>query len=102
MLYEKEPPAAEAAALGFTLEEVMSGDVEVWPDNRQTVNVFIAMSTQWRTGSAGAIGLDYGALPSVMEMLGVDAADRPEVFDGLRLMEDAALEEMRSQKGKKQ
>lgn len=69
--------------------------VEVWPDNVQAVNVFVAMGTQWRCGPGGAIGLDYGALPQVLRMTQVPRADWPEVFDLLRVLEDAALEKMR-------
>lgn len=63
-----------------------------------TVNVFVAMGTQWRVGGMGAIGLDYGPLPGVMRMMGVPRKDWPDVFEGIRIMEDAALEEMRKAK----
>ena len=69
--------------------------VEVWPDNVQAVNVFVAMGTQWRCGPGGAIGLDYSALPQVLRLTKVPRADWPEVFDLLRILEDAALEKMR-------
>jgi len=59
------------------------------------VDVFIAMSTQWRVGYVGATGLDYAALPMVMRMAGVLPGDRREVFDQVRVMEDAALSLMR-------
>lgn len=56
------------------------------------------MSTQWRIGNAGAIGLDYSVLPVVMRMTGVMQAERADVFDGIRTMEDVALETMRKNK----
>jgi len=61
------------------------------------VNTLMAMSTQWRTaGMAGdAVGLDYGALPTVLRMGGVPRKDWPAVFDDLRVMEEAALVAMR-------
>lgn len=65
---------------------------EVWSDNLETVNVFIAMGTQWRAGMGGATGLDYSALPAVMDFVGVAKKARSAVFDGLRTMEEAALE----------
>jgi hypothetical protein len=83
----------------LTLEEASGPGVEVWPDNLQAVNVFIAMATQWRVGPAGAVGLDYAALEPVMRMTGVPPGDVADVFGGVRIMEDAALEAMR--KGKK-
>jgi hypothetical protein len=78
----------------LTIEEASGPPVGVWPDNAPTIAVFIAMSTQWRVGMAGATGLDYNALPVVMRMHGIPAADRSVVFEGIREMEDAALGKM--------
>jgi hypothetical protein len=80
---------------GLTVEEASGPPVEVWPDNSDAVNVFIASGTQWRSGPAGLTGLDYGVLPTVMRMVGVPRPKWPDVFDGIRTMEDAALERMR-------
>jgi hypothetical protein len=80
------------------MDEASGSAVEIWPDNAQAVNVFIAMSTQWRSGFAGPTGLDYNALPVVMRLAGVPAGERSEVFDALRVLEDAALETMRAKK----
>jgi hypothetical protein len=55
------------------------------------------MSTQWRWTSgmeSRRAGFDYGALPAVYEGLGVPKKMRQEVFQGLRVMEAAALEAM--------
>ena len=60
-----------------------------------SIGVFIAMSTQWRVGMAGATGLDYGALPVVMRLAGVPVAERAGVFESIRILEDVALEVMR-------
>jgi hypothetical protein len=62
------------------------------------VNVFIAMSTQWRVGAAGVTGLDYSVLPEMWRRAKVPAGARDDVFDDLRIMEDAALEKMREKK----
>lgn len=56
------------------------------------------MSTQWRTGMSGATGLDYNALPVVMRFGGVPATDRSTVFEEVRVMEDAALTRMQSER----
>lgn len=56
------------------------------------------MSTQWRVGMAGATGLDYGALPEVLRMSGIARGEWPDIFEGIRIMEDAALELMRKVK----
>ena len=60
--------------------------------------MFIALSTQWRTGMSGATGLDYAAVPAVLRLCGVKRADEGTVFEGLRVMEDVALAAMRSAK----
>jgi hypothetical protein len=72
--------------------------VEVWPDNWLSVNTFAALSTQWRVGVSGPIGLDYTAIPDVMRMTGVPRAEWPEVFDCIRVMEVAALRKLREKK----
>lgn len=72
-------------------EDVATADIELWPDNVDAVDVFIGMGTQWRMGPGGATGLDYAALPFVMRSVGIPAADRSDVFDGVRVMEIEAL-----------
>ena len=76
----------------MTLEEASGGEVDIWPDNILAVRVFLAMSTQWRMGLAGATGLDYGALPAVMRLSQVPPGERQNVFNDIRVLEDAALE----------
>lgn len=56
------------------------------------------MGTQWRIGMAGATGLDYAALPPVMRLVGVSRKDWPDVFEGVRVMESAALQTMHKKK----
>lgn len=79
----------------MTVEEA-SGPNEVYPDNWQAVVTFCAMGTQWRVGAGGAIGLDYGVLPSVMRMTGVPRSDWADIFDSIRVMEEEALAAMRT------
>lgn len=71
-------------------------DAVFWllPENEYPVRVFINMGTQWRTGANGATGLDYSALPFVMRVLKIPRQDWEEVFDGIRIMENAALQEI--------
>jgi hypothetical protein len=62
---------------------------EVWQENWLIVEVFLAMSRQWIwTGGMEPqrAGLNLAALPVVYEGL--------EVFQGLRVMESAALATM--------
>lgn len=65
----------------------------MWPDCWSAVDAFMAMSTQWRVGPGGAVGLDYNVLPWVLQQIGLN--DEPDIFADLRIMEMAALNEMR-------
>lgn len=92
-------PEKEAARLGMPVEMILAsetyGDVNVYPDNWPVVSLFIDVSTQWRTGPAGAVGLDYTVLPMLFRMREIRSTDRAEMFDGIRIMEAAALAAMR-------
>jgi hypothetical protein len=68
-------------------------DLEIWPENWASVEVFSALQTQWRVGMAGPTGLDYAALPVVMDLLEVEL--RAECFAGVQVMEAEALEFLR-------
>ena len=52
------------------------------------------MSTQWRVGMNGYTGLDYNALPVVMRLLGIKRNEYAQIFDDVRLMESAAMQEI--------
>ena len=84
------------AALGFDPEDFDEEDniIEVWECNADAFYVFESMATQWRVGMAGATGLDYAAMPVVMDMVGVERKRRPEVFASVRIMETEALATM--------
>ncbi len=85
----------EATPLGELAAAIGTQHTELWQDNVETVEVFAGMMTQWNVGPGGAVGLRYEALPMVLRVRGVPAARRREVFDGLRIMERAALEVFR-------
>ena len=63
----------------------------VWQENDLPFGVFAALQTQWRIGMGGPTGLDYAAVPVVMELYEVPAKDRRQVFDDIRVMESEAL-----------
>lgn len=66
----------------------------VWPDNRQSLVVFLAMRHQWTHGPAGPVGMSHAGLPEVWQRLAVPEADRNDIFMDLLLMQDAALAAM--------
>lgn len=62
---------------------------EVWACHWDTVRLFAAMGTQWRTGMRGPTGLDYAALPVAARALGVRLTRRR--FADLRTLEAEVL-----------
>lgn len=80
--------------------EEASTPVEVWPDCQTSFNVFVGMATQWnRAGMDGSVvGLNYVSIEPVLRLIQVPSDVWPQVFDDLRIMEDAALAHIRSQK----
>ena len=84
------------AALGMPsghIETMQGGlHLDIWPENWAALDVFSAMQTQWRVGMAGPTGLDYAVLPVVMDLQGIDPAERAECFAGVQEMEREALQ----------
>lgn len=76
-----------------------AGVTDVWPETAAAFDLFTAMQTQWRTGMGGPTGLDYAALPAVMDLRCIPAQERPELFDQLRVMEGEALAEFGRRRG---
>jgi|AraplaMF_Col_mLB_1032019.scaffolds.fasta_scaffold172703_2 hypothetical protein len=93
-MYWRAPPAKELAQIGLVLDDVRPPDVEVWPDNAVALGVFVQMETQWRVGMGGPVGLDYTALRIVMRMNRIPPDEQSELFEAVRVMERAALDEM--------
>lgn len=75
----------------MTREDLSGEIVDIWPENLQVFEVFRAMSTQWRVGPGGAIGLDYNLLPFIFKLQGVRAGQQPALFEDIRILENEAL-----------
>lgn len=71
--------------------------MDCWPEHWPAFSVFSKLTTQWRAGFSGAIGLDYGALPTVFRLTGIPRADWPALFEDIRVMERGALHLMREE-----
>lgn len=86
-----DPDSVEAARD----EEAEKMQFGIHADNWVLLGVFLALATQWRVaiGLTGIVylGVDYGALPAVMQMLGIPRTKHSETFAAVRLMEAAAL-----------
>lgn len=67
----------------------------MWPQHAEAVGVFSTLLTQWRmTPSGKLLGLDYAAIPPVLQLLGVGRKKWGELFAQLRIMEAAAVKEI--------
>jgi hypothetical protein len=99
-----EALAADAAAFGLTLPEMPQEDegdtCEIWPENVETLEVFVSCGTQWRVDptSGTALGLDYSGVIAAIDMMGV--ARTRKLFDDLRAMERAAIKELNRKHGR--
>lgn len=89
-----QPDPEALAAFGLPEMTAPARDIEVWPENAKTVEVFCRMATQWTRGAMNGkiTGMRYEALPIVMRFAGVPRADLASVFTGVQEMERAALE----------
>jgi hypothetical protein len=68
--------------------------VLVWPENRSSVSLFIAMRHEWRVGMSGPTGLDKTCIDRFQRLVGIKRRDRLRTFRDLLVLEDAALEAM--------
>lgn len=69
-------------------------DFEVWEENWDIVIMFLRMSTQWISGFNGATGFNYQSLEWLCKLYAVK--DLVATFEGVQLMEMAALSAMNS------
>jgi hypothetical protein len=60
----------------------------IWPENVDTVQMFVDVQTQWRVGGAGVIGLDYAVVMAL--------ANLKAVADPLGLLRDLQVMELRA------
>jgi hypothetical protein len=69
-----------------------SDTCEVWEENWDIVMMFLRLCTQWNAGMGGATGLHYPSLEWLCKLYAV--ADPVAMFEGVQVMELAALAEM--------
>jgi hypothetical protein len=76
--------------LGVILPEPEPVEFGIWPENLETLELFMDVQTQWRTTSAGVMGLDYGV---VLSLLSLKKANDPlALLRDLQVMETRAVE----------
>jgi hypothetical protein len=65
---------------------------DAWP----VVELFLRVQTQWRAGSSGIVGLDYGAVRWVMDLYQID--DPRMMLEDLQVIEAKVVEIVNSRK----
>jgi len=94
-LYERGATDEELASLCLTRADYASdAPLTYWPDTRAAVELFRRVATQWRTGAAGATGLDYAAIYPLMDRMGLSADAWDDLFSDIQVMEAEALDAM--------
>lgn len=83
-------------AEGFAPEDYWEDPVEVWPENWETLMLFVSLQTQWSVaigmGGGGRIGLRYEAVYPLLDRLaGDDKTEWGRLFADLQAMEHAVL-----------
>jgi hypothetical protein len=85
------------AAAGFSPEDYETDDIELWPENWQPWQTFCELSGQWRIApSGGAAALDYTPLFMRLERMRLTDEAWEALFFDIRVIEAAALEQMRA------
>lgn len=91
------------AFLGLTLpdkSQIEDEEFEVWEENWEALQVFLALRTQWRlVASLSAVvyqGLDYTSLNSVMDLFTVE--NKKSCFMNVQLIEAGALTHLNKSK----
>ena len=72
--------------LGIKVEQEQ---LQILPENAEAVEVFLMVSTQWRSGGMGIIGLDYKVVFDLFDMMGV--TERLETLQKIRIIEGYVL-----------
>lgn len=67
----------------------------MWPENWPVWTLWQEMAGQWRVGMNGAYAIDYGPLFMRMERMRMSDHRWEEVFHDFRVVESAALDQMR-------
>lgn len=92
-MFAPPPNPQELAFWGLTLEDVaLQNQVEVWAQHWQAIELFCQMSTQWRVGAAGAVGLDYAVLFRLFDLQDIDESKQKEILAQIQICESAALD----------
>lgn len=96
MLYWKPPTAADLVNESYVLSDFAEPDVEVWDEHWDVLHLFIAYSTQFRSGMNGPVSLDFNVFHHALDRKGVKGDEYDVWIDKLRTIEGVALKHIHS------
>lgn len=79
---------------GFTPADYPDEEVEIWPENLVSYELFVYIRTQWRGAGMGVIGLDYGPLHHRMDRMGLSQDEYDAIEADIQVMEIEAIATM--------
>lgn len=82
------------AGTGLKPKHYPEPKVVVWAESWEAVQIFSRISTQWRVGPGGPIGLDYTVIYHELDRAGLAGDDYETTLGALRIIEQAALDEI--------
>lgn len=97
---DAEADKRAAAFLGWDVDGEDGGPgIEVFPDTLESVLVFDALGSQWMYAGMSGVptGIVYASIEPVLRRRKVPAEAWDDVFEDIRVMEAAALQEMHEQ-----
>lgn len=94
-LYWKAPSAAELAEWKLKAKHYPEPVVTVWADNWDAIQMFISFSSQWRSGPAGVIGLDYSVIHFEANRLQMAGEEFDNLMWQIGVIESEALRQLR-------
>lgn len=97
-LYWQPPDPAELAAIGLMPEDFPPPEFTLWACNWPALQFYTQVSTQWRTGSAGATGLDYNVVFHELDRKGLKPDAYDEMMASIRVIEETALQVLHEKK----
>ena len=89
-----DPPEWQQALEEHEAQQELEDDrFPVWPENEELVGIFIALRRclQFDSMAGVYIGLKRPWIESTLRLMNIEQAKHPSIFEGLMIMEDAAL-----------